>query len=129
VRLESVAGKKLEKMVCKSDPLSTLVKMGGHSALGVVHITRFVAPGNGAPFSLPQSVVFAAGTIVHADVRQVLPVGGEEDDRGRLGGALRLVPTGQGALKLPLSSLRWHRAMSVRICPWPHASCTSCLAP
>jgi hypothetical protein len=33
------------------------------------------------------------------------------------------------ALKLPLSSLRWHRAISVRICPWPRVSPTSCLAP
>jgi hypothetical protein len=56
VGLESAAGKKLEKMVCKGEPLSTLVNMGGHSALGVVLITRFVAPGHKAPFSLPQSV-------------------------------------------------------------------------
>jgi hypothetical protein len=56
VGLESTAGKKLENMICKGDPLSTLVKMGSHSALGIVHITRFVAPGHEAPFSLPQSV-------------------------------------------------------------------------
>jgi hypothetical protein len=80
VGLESKAGNKLEKMVCKVEPLSTLVKMGGRSALGVVHITHSVAPSCEAPFSLPQSVAFAAGTIVHADVRQLLPVGGVEDD-------------------------------------------------
>jgi hypothetical protein len=32
------------------------------------------------PFSLPQSVAFAAGTVVHADVLQLHPVGGVEDD-------------------------------------------------
>jgi hypothetical protein len=67
-------------MVCKGEPLPTLVKMGVHSALGVVSITRFVAPGHEAPFSLPQSVAFAAGAIVHVDVLQLLPVGVVEDD-------------------------------------------------
>jgi hypothetical protein len=66
--LESAAGNKLGKMVCEGKPLSTLVKMGGRSALCVVHITRLVAPGHEAHFSLPQSVAFAAGTIMHADV-------------------------------------------------------------
>jgi hypothetical protein len=61
--------------------------MGGISALGVVHITRFVALGHKAPFSLPQSAAFAAGTIIHADVLLLLPVGGLEDDRRRLGAA------------------------------------------
>jgi hypothetical protein len=51
--LESAAGNKLEKMVCKGEHLSTLVKMGGRTALGVVSITRSVAPGHEAPFSLP----------------------------------------------------------------------------
>jgi hypothetical protein len=37
VLLESTAGNKLEKMVCKGDPLSTLVKVGGCSALGVAY--------------------------------------------------------------------------------------------
>jgi hypothetical protein len=60
--------------------MSMLVKVGGCSALGVVHITRFVAPDHEAPFSLPQSVAFAAGTIAHADVLHLLPVGGVEDD-------------------------------------------------
>jgi hypothetical protein len=78
--LESVAGNKLEKMVWRGEPLSTLVKMGGRSALGIDSITRFVAPGHEAPFSLPQSVEFPAGTIVHADVLQLLPVGVVEDD-------------------------------------------------
>jgi hypothetical protein len=55
VRSESVAGNKLEKIVCKGDHLSMLVKMGGRSAIGVVHITRFAALGHEAPFSLPQS--------------------------------------------------------------------------
>jgi hypothetical protein len=127
VELESAAGNKLEKMGFKGDSLSTLVKMGGRSAVGVVHITRFVAPGHEAPFSLAQSVAFAAGTIVHADLSQLPLVGSVEDDRGRLGGALLAFLC--QALKLPLSSLRWHRAMSVRIRPWPHASPTSCLAP
>jgi hypothetical protein len=95
--------------------LLTLLKMGGRSALGVVHITRFVAP---------QSVAFAAGTIVHADVLQLLPVGSVEDDLGRMVLLALLCP----ALKLPLSSLIWHHAMSVRIRPWPHASPTSCLS-
>jgi hypothetical protein len=67
-------------MYCKGEPLSTLVKMGDQSALGVVFITRFVAPGHEAPFSLPQSVAFAAGTIVHIDVLQLLPVGVVQDD-------------------------------------------------
>jgi hypothetical protein len=80
VELGSAAGNKLEKMVCQGDPLSTLVKMGGRCALGVVHITCFVARGHEAPFSLPQSVAFAAGYIMHADVLQLLPVGGVEDD-------------------------------------------------
>jgi hypothetical protein len=53
-------------MVCKGDPLSTLVKVGGRSALAVVKVLCFIAPGHEAPFSLPQSVEFAAGTIVHA---------------------------------------------------------------
>jgi hypothetical protein len=79
VGLESTAGSKLEKMVCKGKPLSTLVKMGGRSALDIVRVTSFVTPGHQAPFSLPQSVAFAAGTIVHADVLQLLPVGGVED--------------------------------------------------
>jgi hypothetical protein len=79
VGLESAAGNKLEKMFCKGEPLSTMVKMGGRNAQGVVHITSFVAPGHEAPFSLPQSVAFAAGTIMHADVLQLLPVGGVED--------------------------------------------------
>jgi hypothetical protein len=45
VGLESAAGSKLKKMVCKGDPLSTfqLVKVGGRNALGVDYITRFVA--------------------------------------------------------------------------------------
>jgi hypothetical protein len=80
VGLKSAAGNKLEKMVFKGEPLSTLVKMCGRSALGVGHITRFVAPRHEAPSSLPHSVAFAAGTIVHADVLQLLPVGGVEDD-------------------------------------------------
>jgi hypothetical protein len=97
-------------MVCKGDPLSTLVNMGSHSALGVFHVTHLVVPGHEAPFSLPQSVAFAAGTIVHADVLQLLPVGGLEDDKGTRGGALLafFCP----ARKLPLSSLKWHRADS-----------------
>jgi hypothetical protein len=77
--LESAAGHKLEKMVCKGEPLSTFGKMGGRSALGFVSITRFVAPGHEALFSLPQSVAFA-GTVVHADVLQLLPVSVVEDD-------------------------------------------------
>jgi hypothetical protein len=79
-RLESMAGNKLENMACKGEPLSTFGKIGGHSALAVVSITCFVAPGYEAPFSLSQSVAFAAGTIVHADVLQLLPVGVVEDD-------------------------------------------------
>jgi hypothetical protein len=80
--LESTAGNKLEKTVCKGAPLSTLAKVCGHTALGVVHVdvTRFVAPGHDAPFSLPQPVAFADGTIVHADVLQLLSGGGVEDD-------------------------------------------------
>jgi hypothetical protein len=35
-------------------------------------------PRHKAPFSLPQSVAFTAGTIVHPDVIQLLPVGGVE---------------------------------------------------
>jgi hypothetical protein len=54
----------------------TPVHVGGRSALGVVHITSFVFPGHEAPFSLPQFVALAAGTIVHAHVVQLLPVGG-----------------------------------------------------
>jgi hypothetical protein len=77
VGLESTAGNKLEKTVCKANP--SMVKMGGRSALGVVHITRFAAPGHEVPFSLPQSVALATGTIVHADVIQLLPVDGVED--------------------------------------------------
>jgi hypothetical protein len=42
--LESAAGNKLEKVACKGEPLSTLVKMGGHSAQGVFSITRCAAP-------------------------------------------------------------------------------------
>jgi hypothetical protein len=76
VGLESAAGNKLEKLVCKGETLSTLIKMDGHTALGVVDITRFVAPGHKVLFSLPLSVAFAAGTIVHADVLQLLSVGG-----------------------------------------------------
>jgi hypothetical protein len=115
----------LDKMVCKDEPLSTLVKMGGRSALGVVSITRFGAPGHETPFSLPQSVEFAAGTIVHADALQLLPVGVVVDDCERMALLALLCP----ALKLHLSSLRWHRAMSVRNRPWPHVSPTCCLAP
>jgi hypothetical protein len=48
VGFESAYKNKLEKMICKGDPLSTLVKMGGRSALGVVHITRFIARSGGA---------------------------------------------------------------------------------
>jgi hypothetical protein len=89
-------------MVCKGEPLSTLVKMGGHSAVAVVHNTGFVAPGHKAPFSLPQSVAFAVGTILHADLLQLLPVGGVEDERGRLGGALRVfVPSHQASPIIP----------------------------
>jgi hypothetical protein len=36
VGLESVAGNKLKRVVCKGDPLSMLVKVGGHSPLAVV---------------------------------------------------------------------------------------------
>jgi hypothetical protein len=61
-------------MVFKGEPLSTLVRMGARCALGLVLLSHFVAPGHEAPFSLPQSVAFAAGTIVHADVLQLLPV-------------------------------------------------------
>jgi hypothetical protein len=81
VGLESAAITK-EKMGCKGDPLSTLVKMGSCSALGVVHVTRFVAPDHQTPLSLPQSVALAAGTIVHANVLQFAHVDGEEDDHG-----------------------------------------------
>jgi hypothetical protein len=35
VGLESTAENKLESMVCKGEPLSTSVKMGGRSALGL----------------------------------------------------------------------------------------------
>jgi hypothetical protein len=51
VGLKSAAGNKLENMVCQGDPLSTLVKMGGRCALGVVHITCFIARGHEAPFT------------------------------------------------------------------------------
>jgi hypothetical protein len=78
--LGSAAGNKLETMVYKGEPLSTLIKMGGRSAISIVPITRFVAPGHEAPFSPPQSVAFAAGTIVHADVLQLRPVGVVEDN-------------------------------------------------
>jgi hypothetical protein len=54
--------------------------VGGRSALAVVQVTRCVVPGHEAPFSLPQSVAFAAGTILHAAVLQLPPVGGVEDD-------------------------------------------------
>jgi hypothetical protein len=67
------AGK--SKMVGKGAPLSILIKVGGCSALCV---TRFVAPGHEAPFSLPQSVAFATGTVLRAGVLQVLPIGGAE---------------------------------------------------
>jgi hypothetical protein len=78
---ESVAGIKLEKMVCKVDPLSTLVKVGGSRALCVVHVIRFVAPGHEAPFILSQAAsLFDDGTIVHANVLRLLPVGGVEND-------------------------------------------------
>jgi hypothetical protein len=60
-------------------PLSTLVKVGGRRALPVVQVTRCVATGHEAPFSLPQSVAFAAGTIMHVDVLKLLPAGGIED--------------------------------------------------
>jgi hypothetical protein len=49
VGLESAAGNKLEKVVCKGDPLSMLVKVGCLSVLGVVHFTRFVGPGHERP--------------------------------------------------------------------------------
>jgi hypothetical protein len=53
VDLESAAGNKLEKMISMGYPMLTLVKVGCYSALGVVHITRYVAPCHKAPFSLP----------------------------------------------------------------------------
>jgi hypothetical protein len=128
VNLKSAAGNMLVEVFCKGDPLSTLVKASGCS-LGVVLVTRFVAPGHEVPFSLPQSVAFAAGTIVHADVLQLLPVDGvEEDTRWQCDGR-RLANVLCPGLKFPLQSLRQHRAMSVQIRPWPHASPTSRLAP
>jgi hypothetical protein len=54
VGLERTAGNKLEKMVCKGEPLSTFVKMGARCALGLVLLSHFVAPGHEAPSSLPQ---------------------------------------------------------------------------
>jgi hypothetical protein len=42
---------------------------GRSSAPAVVQVTRYINTGHKAPFSLPQSVALAAGTIVHADVR------------------------------------------------------------
>jgi hypothetical protein len=78
--LDSVAGNKREKMVCRGDRLSTLVKVGGRTALDVIQVTRFVDPGHEAPVSLPQSVAFAADTNVRVDVLQFLLVGGIEDD-------------------------------------------------
>jgi hypothetical protein len=39
VGLESAAVNKLEKMLCKGDPLSTVVKVGGRSALAVAQVT------------------------------------------------------------------------------------------
>jgi hypothetical protein len=94
---------KLEKMACKGEPLSTLVKMGGRSVLlvGVVTITRFVAPGHEAPFSLPQSVAFAAGTIVHTVVQQLLPVGVVENDLREDGIARAIVPGLQASPIIP----------------------------
>jgi hypothetical protein len=47
-----------------------------------------LSPGQEAPFSPAQSAAFAAGTIVLANLLQLLLVSGVEDDRGRLGGAL-----------------------------------------
>jgi hypothetical protein len=49
VGLESTAGNTLKKMVCKGDRLSTLVEVGGRSALAVVQVTHFVVPGHKAP--------------------------------------------------------------------------------
>jgi hypothetical protein len=76
--LECAAGNKLEKILCKGDPMSGL--QGSRSALAVVQGTRFGVPGHEAPFSVLHFVAFAAGTIVHADVLQLLSVGGVEDD-------------------------------------------------
>jgi hypothetical protein len=54
--LERAAGNKLEKVVFKGDPLSTLIKVGGRSAIAIVKFTCLIAPDYEAPFSLPQFV-------------------------------------------------------------------------
>jgi hypothetical protein len=54
-------------------------QVGDGCALAVVRKNRFVAPGQEAPFSLPQSVALAACTIIHASVLQLLPVSGVAD--------------------------------------------------
>jgi hypothetical protein len=71
VGLESSTGNNLENMVCKSEPLSKLVKMGRFSALACVQVTCVAAPGNEAPFSLPQSIACANVSIVHAYALQL----------------------------------------------------------
>jgi hypothetical protein len=88
-------------------------------------LARVVAPGHDVPFSLPQSVTLVFGTILHADVLQLLPVSGVVVIHGCNGMGGTFCP----GLKFPLSSLRWHRAMSVQFRPWPHSSPTTCLAP
>jgi hypothetical protein len=121
--MESTAGNKLERMVCKGDPLSTLVKVSCRSVLNVVHVTRFVDSGHEAPFSLLRSTAFAAGTIVHADVLQLLPFGGVEDDTRWQWDGRRILACWCPALRLPLSSLRWHRG-NIRM-DMPMATCVT----
>jgi hypothetical protein len=59
---------------------SVHVGQGGRSQRTRCYPRHPLCCGHEVLFSLPQSVAFAAGTIVHADVVQRLPVGGVEDD-------------------------------------------------
>jgi hypothetical protein len=67
ISLVSAAGNNREISGLKGWP-SVNVGQGGRSqcTTDVVHVTRFFAPGHEAPFSLPQSIAFAVGTIADA---------------------------------------------------------------
>lgn len=90
-----------EEVLCTGDPVALAVSVGGRWALAVAQVGKFVAPQEGAPFSLPHSIALSQRTTLHLDVLQLAALPGDAAWQwdGKCAGRVVV----QGALVLPLN--------------------------
>jgi hypothetical protein len=73
----AIPGVEDKDVICPGDPVSVLVQVGGRRALVLAQVTKLSAPGQSAPFSLPNFQVFSKSITLETAVLQLLPVVGE----------------------------------------------------